>query len=175
MRTIIMDMDNRETDSAEVLDRVQAWRQQGAQLYEKLLADRSVLIARLKEIDAALALLPGAKPALEGFPTEPTAETLAVVTPSAESKASDLPLSLATLKKLSMPQLVKVAVHHHPMGITASGVIEFARRALPKATPGLVHSGLYRNLESGDIRSEGTRGTRVYFPAVKAQEADVDR
>jgi hypothetical protein len=170
----MLDAENSETDGAEVLDQVQAWRKQGAQLHEKLLAERSQLVARLKEIDAALALLPGSKPTSEAIPTELTALTPTEAAPNGDAKASGYSLSVATLRKLSMPQLVKMAVITQPGGINASGVVDFVQRVNPKATAALVHSGLYRNLESKSIRSEGTRGTRIYYPAAKAQEADVD-
>jgi hypothetical protein len=162
--------ENGKNESAEVLDRVQAWHKQGAELHAKLLDERSHLLARLKEIDAALMLLPGATPSLEPRATEPTVTAPVMeAAPVGDAPASELPLPMSALRKLSMPQLVKMVVHSKPAGINAAGVIEIALRVNPKADPSLVHSGLYRNLDGGEIRSEGSRGTRVYYPVIKTE------
>ncbi|WP_437963129.1 hypothetical protein WMF04_25660 [Sorangium sp. So ce260] len=158
----------------EVLSQIEAWWRQGAEFRSKLEAEKSFLQKRIREIDAALALIPtppGHNPAaLDGD------------SPGSEEPRGDvrdqqplrLPMIPSAFRKLSMPQMVRAIVMDHPEGIRAPQVVETVRLVMPKVDPALVHSGLYRALDSGEITAEGSRGTRVYYPGESSTEAVAD-
>ena len=146
-------------DGPAVLAEVLAWRTQGEGLRTKLMEKRTELLRQLKEIDDALVMFTP-PPIMHPSPAPPPSAPL-----PAEPEEKAVPaFSARHLKGMSMPVIVRRIVEAHPSGIGAKAVTGIVRQIVPKVDPALVHSGLHRGIESGVLRSEGSRGARVYFP-----------
>ncbi|WP_437947040.1 hypothetical protein WME98_40410 [Sorangium sp. So ce296] len=169
-----MTNDNGVDAPDEVLSQIEAWWRQGAEFRSKLLAEKSFLQKRIREIDAALAMIPEPPGQNPVTPDEDAPDDEEQRGDARDQQQPRLPMAASAFRKLSMPQMVRAIVMDHPEGIRAPQVVDTVRLVMPKVDPALVHSGLYRALDSGEIKAEGSRGTRVYYPGEPSAEDVAD-
>lgn len=154
-------------NSPAVLEEVRAWRTQGDELRAKLQEKRGELVRQLKDIDDALAMIAPSPIMVQPVVAASPVGSFEPVRPEPEERIVPT-FSARSLRGLSMPVMVRRIVEAHPSGIGAKAITAIVRQIMPKVDPALVHSGLYRGTESGILRAEGSRGSRLYYPAPAA-------
>lgn len=146
-----------EVDAAVLDELLREWKRRGADLRARLEATRERLVGQLAEVDQALADLPATGATIHakaaGHARSSGHATPSVHDPWAEGlKGQDLTATDVILAVLARAQ----------EWMTSLQVLEIARRVKPDLTPELLHSGLYRLVQSERIASKGNRGSKLY-------------
>ena len=130
------------TDGSEntVLQEVSEWRKRGEELRAKLLEEHTILSARLKEIDEALAGI-----ALPQQMTQQAQEEPALI--PEDGSASDM---------------VRAVLNKLPGWKSATEIIRDVHTLKPLLHDARIHSAIYRLVKAGKIISHGRKGTKKY-------------
>jgi hypothetical protein len=143
----------------DALVSAQAFLQQREGIRDALLAERLTVQQRLSEIDAALSSLGVAIESVNGAPVAKTTGANGSGHPIKFLATFDPP----SLKRASMPTIIKTLLAANPDGVTAGEIIASAQSVRRETTPAMVHATLYRlSKKTDEIRGRGDRGERKY-------------
>lgn len=152
-----------------VLSELREWKQRGADLRSRLESTRDRLRSQLAEVEEALADLSIAKspkPRTDSEPARIQGNTGrgTVIDPWADNLKA---------QGLTATDVVLAVLAHEQRWMSSQQIFEIARRVKPDLTTELLHSALYRLVQSQRIASKGTKGSKLYATLDLAEEIAV--
>lgn len=138
-----------------VRDELRAWLRQGMTLRAKLVTERDGLVARLREIDAALAAIPKAAP-------EHATGVMGTTAPALPIQQPGKPITARAV-------VLKVLELHLESPMTTGEITREAQVFRPIGAKLVAHA-LHRMVRTGEIQAHGThgKGTRLRYSLPKS-------